>query len=482
MYKQQQLYLNGTWHDRSDRFEVHNPWNGELVGSVAVATDDDVHTAIGAAHNALLTGLAPHRRADVLDAVRQIIERRAEEFAGSISAEAGKPITGARQEVARALTTFRLSAEEARRLPGEAVQLDGFAVGEGLMAFTIPEPLGVVGAITPFNFPLNLVAHKVGPAIAAGCPVVLKPSERAPLTAGLLAEAFAEAGLERGWFNLVTGDPRKIVPILQRDDRVAVLTFTGSSAVGWELKAGSPKKHHVLELGSNTGMVVDQDADLDAAVGALVSSGFSYSGQACVSLQRLFVHEAVVADFLTRAVEAVSGLAVGDPSDEATVVGPLISPEATARVRQWLSDAVSEGARIIVGGELRDGVLEPTLVTDVNEASPLLCEEVFGPVVTVVPVKNAADGMAAVNDSRFGLNAAIFTNDLGNALAYARNSQVGSVLVNLAPSYRADQMPYGGVKDSGQGREGVKYAIASLCAQKLVVFGATPASTAGNRK
>jgi acyl-CoA reductase-like NAD-dependent aldehyde dehydrogenase len=265
------------------------------------------------------------------------------------------------------------------------------------------------------------------------------------------------------------------VPVIQRDDRVAVLTFTGSSAVGWELKAGSPKKHHVLELGSNTGMVVDQDADLESAVSALVASGFSYSGQTCVSLQRLFVHEAVLDEFTARAVEAVSALKVGDPSDDATVIGPLITPQATERVQHWLADAVSGGARILAGGELRDGVLQATLITDVAKTSPLVCEEVFGPVVTVVPVKDSAEGMAAVNDSRFGLNAAIFTNDLANALTYARHTQAGSVLVNVPPNYRADQMPYGGVKESGQGREGVKYAIEALCARKLVVFGAPSA-------
>jgi acyl-CoA reductase-like NAD-dependent aldehyde dehydrogenase len=465
----QRLYLDGQWRDGAGTAAVGNPYDGSPVGSYALATPAQVTEAIAAAHRAHTAGLPAHVRADVLDRTREVVARRAEEFARMLCAEAGKPISTARAEVARALTTLRLAADEARRLPGEAVALDGFAAGAGLIALTVPEPRGVVAAITPFNFPLNLVLHKVGPAIAAGCPVVLKPSERTPLTAGLLVEAFAEAGLPAGWLNLVTGDPRQVVPVLQADDRVAVLTFTGSAAVGWELKAASPRKHHVLELGSNTAMIVDADADLDAAVAAAVAAGFGYAGQACVSLQRLFVHADVLAEFVPRLATAAAALTVGDPADPDTDVGPLISPEATERVRSWLADAVAAGARIVTGGGRRGPVLEPTVITDVAAESPLRCAEVFGPVVTVVAVKDVAEGIAAANDSRFGLNASVFTNDLANALRFARDAQAGSVLINLPPSYRADQMPYGGVKDSGQGREGVKYAVESLLAAKLVV-------------
>lgn len=469
----QQLYIAGSWRDGVRVMEVRSPWDDALVGTFAVASVDDVSDAIASAHDALRRGLAPHLRAGVLDRLVEVIGRRAEEFSEVLSEEAGKPITAARGEVQRALTTFRLSADEARRLPGEAVQLDGFAVGEGMLALTVPEPLGVVAAITPFNFPLNLVAHKVGPAIAAGCPIVLKPSERTPLTAGLLVEALEEAGLPAGWINLVTGDPREIVPVLQQDDRVAVLTFTGSAEVGWQLKAGSPKKHHVLELGSNTGMVVDRDADLGLAVTAALGAAYGYAGQACVSLQRLFVHEGVVDEFIARFAVAVKALKVGDPRDEQTVVGPLITKAATERVQRWLADAVGEGAQIVAGGAIRDGVLEPTAITRVKESSPLLCDEVFGPVVTIVPVSDVREGIRQLNLSRFGLNTAIFTNDLANALGFARSAESGSVLINIAPSFRADQMPYGGVKDSGQGREGVKYAVSALVAPKLVVFGPT---------
>ncbi|QYN18103.1 aldehyde dehydrogenase family protein [Amycolatopsis sp. DSM 110486] len=470
--RSQDLFINGQRVSREATAEVRSPWDGLLVGTYAMGGTEDATAAVTAAHHALAEGLPPHRRAEVLGAAARLVGERAEEFARLLLLEAGKPITAARGEVQRAITTLQLSADEARRLPSESVQMDAFPSGDGMFAFTVAEPLGVVAAITPFNFPLNLVAHKIGPALAAGCPVVLKPSERTPLTAGLLVEVLADAGLPAGWLNLVTGDPAQIVKAWQEDERVAVVSFTGSAAVGWQIKAGSPHKHHILELGSNTAMVVDADADLDRAVAAAVASGYGFSGQACVSLQRLYVHEDVVDDVVAKLGAAVTALAVGDPADEKTVVGPLISGQATDRVMEWVQGAVSEGARVVAGGALRDGVLEPTVVTDVRADSALLCSEVFGPVVTVVPVKDVAEAIAAANDSRFGLNTAIFTNDLTNALQYAKKAEAGSVLVNVAPAFRADHMPYRGVKESGHGREGVKYAVASLVAEKLVILAA----------
>ncbi|REF36332.1 aldehyde dehydrogenase family protein [Thermasporomyces composti] len=475
----QRLYLDGTWvdgtgslADGSTRLEVRNPYDDSLVGVAAVASPEQAAAAVGAAARALRRGLPPHRRAEILRRAREEVARRAEEFAQMIRAEAGKPITAARQEVERALTTLDFAAEEARRPPGETVPLDAVPSGEGTLAFTVAQPVGVVAAITPFNFPLNLVAHKVAPALAAGCPVVLKPSERTPLTAGMLVEAFKAAELPPGWLNLVTGDPATIVGRWQEDPRVAVLTFTGSSRVGWQLKAASPYKRHILELGSATAMVIRADADLKAAVNAAVTSGFTFAGQACISLQRLYVEKAVVDEVLHRLVEAAEALPAGDPALEATVVGPLITPEATKRVRSWLDDAVRDGARIVTGGTLTDdGVLRPTVVTDVPASSPLLCEEVFGPVVSVVPVANLDEAIRAVNDSRFGLNTSIYTSDLTSALRYAREAQAGTVLVNRPPAFRADHMPYGGVKESGQGREGVKYAVEELTERKLVILG-----------
>lgn len=466
----QGLYIDGEWRTDRPVQEVRNPWDQTVVGSFAVASDDDTEDAITASHRALREGLPAFARAEILERTSLVIAGRAEEIATTLSQEAGKPITAARAEVARASIVLRLAADEARRLPSETVQLDAFEAGAGMLAFTIPEPLGVVGAITPFNFPLNLVLHKVAPALAAGCPVVLKPSERTPLTAGKMVEAFAEAGLPAGWLNLVTGDPESIVGAMQRDERIAALTFTGSSRIGWALKAASPRKHHVLELGSNAAMIVDADADLDAAVTATITSGFGYSGQTCVSVQRIYVHESILPAFQERLSAALTRVTVGDPAADDTFVGPLITPAAVERVSAWITGATDSGAELVAGGALQQGVLEPTVLTGVNPSSPLLADEVFGPVVTLVPVSSIDEAIAAVNSSRFGLNISLFTNDLSHALQYAREGEAGTVLINVMTGFRSDLMPYGGVKESGQGKEGVKYAVAEFVREKLVIL------------
>jgi acyl-CoA reductase-like NAD-dependent aldehyde dehydrogenase len=328
----------------------------------------------------------------------------------------------------------------------------------------------VVAAITPFNFPLNLVLHKVAPALAAGCAVVHKPSERTPLTAGLLAETLAEAGLPPGWYNLVTGKPAEIVGTWNDHPDVAVLTFTGSAEVGWQLKSASPRKRHILELGSNTAVVVAADADLARAVDAVVTGGFTFSGQTCISVQRVYVEEPVAEEFTARLAAAVEKLQIGDTRDPNTVVGPVISEQARERLVRWIEEAVDGGARIATGGTLEGACLRPTVLADVPATARVVCEEVFGPVASIRTVKSVSEGIEEVNSARFGLNTSIFTSDLASALQFAREAEAGSVLVNITPSFRADHMPYGGVKDSGQGREGVKYAIAELLDQRLVVL------------
>jgi acyl-CoA reductase-like NAD-dependent aldehyde dehydrogenase len=400
----------------------------------------------------------------------QLIASRAADFAEVLRAEAGKPIAAARVEVSRAVTTLRIAAEEARRLPSETVQFDEVTPGVTPLGFTIPKPFGVVAAITPFNFPLNLVLHKVAPALAAGCAVVLKPSERTPLSAGLLAETLIEAGLPGGWLNIVTGRPAEIVPIWNEHPDVAVLTFTGSAEVGWQLKAASPRKRHVLELGSNTAMVVAADADLQRAVNAVAVGGYTFSGQACVAVQRVYVEEPVAETFTSMLAEAVEKLPVGDTRDPATVVGPVISEQARERLVSWIDQAVADGARVVTGATLDGACLRPTVLADVPASARVMCEEVFGPVVSIRTVQSVAEGIDEVNSARYGLNTAIFTQNLAAALTFAKKAEAGSVLVNITPSFRADHMPYGGVKDSGQGREGVKYAIAELLDQRLVVL------------
>lgn len=468
--RDQKLYIDGAWVASDTTDTIVDRWSGEPVGTVHRATGAHAASAVDAAAAALSRGMPPHERARVLEAVAAYIEDHAEQFARSITSEVGKPITASRTEVARAVGTLALAAEEARRLPSETVQLDAAEIGVGMIGFTLSQPRGVVAAITPFNFPLNLVVHKVGPAIAAGCPVLLKPSDRTRLTAGLLAEAFDAAGIGRGFFNLVTGTPDDVVTVWQADDRVAVVTFTGSSRVGWALKAASPRKLHILELGSNTAMVVARDADVDRAAADTATAALANSGQACVSLQRVYV-ERPVADRYTAAVAAAfAAVGVGDPYLDSTVVGPLVADSEVERIAGWLDEAVAGGATVVSGGVVDGPVLAPTVVTGASASDRIMCDEVFGPVVSVIVVDDLDAAIAAVNDSKYGLNTSIYTASLTTSLRYAREAECGSVLVNVPPSFRADHMPYGGVKQSGQGREGVKYAVAELTEQKLVIL------------
>lgn len=468
--RNQMLYIDGRWQDTAEHRTLADRWTGGLLGTVAVGSADNAVAAVDAAAQAMASRFAAPDRSRILSNVGRLVTGRSEEFAQLITAELGKPITASRSEVGRAVETLQLSAEEAKRLPGETVPLDATANGADTLAFTIPTPRGVVAAVTPFNFPLNLLVHKVGPALAAGCAVVVKPSSHAPLTAGLLVELFEEAGLPAGWLNLVTGPPEKIVGAWQSDPRVAVITFTGSSAVGWQLKTQSPRKRHILELGSNTAMFVAADADLTRAARSAVGAAFGNSGQSCVSLQRIYVARPVAEAFVASLVENVEECAFGDPRDEATVVGPLVSTEETTRIVDWIEGAKQGGARVAVGGTQVDGILAPTVLVDVPKDSPLLCQEVFGPVVSVVLVDDLRQALAEVNASDYGLNTAIYTADIATAMEYARKAEAGSVLVNMPSSFRTDAMPYGGVKGSGQGREGVKYAVAELLQEKLVVL------------
>lgn len=467
----QLLYINGQWVEGlgEGTTEVRDPFDDALVGTTARASEQQASEAVDAASRVLESPLTAQKRAQILLKVSDLITERLEEFAETIRAEAGKPITTARGEVARAATTFRIAGEEATRLPSERVNFDPIN-GREPFGFTVAEPVGVVAAITPFNFPLNLVSHKVGPALAAGCAVVLKPSERTPLTAGLLTRVLEDAGLPAGWFNLVTGDPKVISKAWTEHRKVAVITFTGSAGVGWKLKASSPSKRHVLELGSNTGVIVAEDADLDRAVDAVVTGGFTFSGQACVSVQRVYVHQSIAPEFTSRLKSAVDALVAGDTRDPLTNLGPLVSKDARERVMAWIDEATERGASVLSGGTMEGSVIRPTVLTNVPTDAQVVCEEVFGPVVVVQTVKDIEEGLAELNSSRYGLNTGIFTSNVESAMKFARRAEAGTVMINISPSFRSDSMPYGGVKDSGQGREGVKYAIAELVEQKLIVL------------
>ena len=464
------LYINGEFEVVTRPVKCVNRWTGRDIGSYQRGGHEDAVRAVDAATTALGRPLSPSVRASIIDTVTQSLRAQQAPFAELITAEMGKPISASRAEVVRAIDTLTFSAEEAKRLTGEIVPLDATESGRDTMALTVFEPRGVVAAITPFNFPLNLLLHKVAPALAAGCPVVLKPSERTPLIAGEIVRLFHEAGLPAGWLNLVTGRPQEIVGAWQSDPRVSVVTFTGSSPVGNSLREKAPEKHHVLELGSNTAMVVSSRADIKRAATSATTAGFANSGQACVSLQRIYVVADVAEEFIRFLVENVKAIEAGDPYKDNTTVGPLASDAEVERLVLWIQEAVASGATVLTGGKSHGKYLEPTVLVEASELSKVMCQEVFGPVLSINIVDDLDEAIRRVNASDFGLNAGLFSDSLEEAMNFARKVDVGTVLVNMPPSYRADNMPYGGVKNSGTGREGVKYAMRDYAREKLVVL------------
>jgi glyceraldehyde-3-phosphate dehydrogenase (NADP+) len=394
-----------------------------------------------------------------------------------MTGEAGKPITDARREVARAVQTFTIAAEEAKRIPGEVIPLDWTPGMDSHLGILRRVPIGPVLGITPFNFPLNLVAHKVAPALAAGNPILIKPAPQTPLTALLLAEVGLEAGVPPGGLNVLPCDNR-VAERLVVDPRFKLLSFTGSAAVGWMLKAKCGKKKVVLELGGNAGVIVEQDADLDFAAQRCASGGFGYAGQTCISVQRIFVHHSVVDLFTTKLLLQVARLKGGDPNDESTVVGPLIDQHAAHRVEEWIGEAVAQGARVLLGGKRMGSVVEATVLTNVTPTMKVSCREVFGPVVTVTPYRQFDEALEAMNRSEYGLQAGVFTQDVNKVFYAFRHLEVGAVLVNEIPTFRAEHMPYGGVKDSGLGREGLRISIEEMTEPRFLVLNIRPPSSA----
>jgi acyl-CoA reductase-like NAD-dependent aldehyde dehydrogenase len=461
------LFVAGEWVETGDWLEVRSPFSGEVVGRVAKGGAAETRRALDAAEEALREPLPAHRRAEILVRVAGALGRRHDEVARLISDEAGKPMKAARVEARRAMSTYTFSAVEARRLAGDVVPMDAAQAGEGKLAFTLRRPVGIVGAISPFNFPLNLVAHKLAPALAAGCPVVLKPASQTPLSALLLAELAEEAGLPPGWLNVVVGPSAEIGDVLVEDERVKLISFTGSAEVGWRLAERAPRKRVALELGNSTPVIVDDTADLEAAADSLAANAFSFAGQSCISVQRIYVHERVRDAFLAAYLPRVEALRLGDPADEETDVGPVIDEEARQRILSWVEES---GAEVLAGGDVEGGLIRPTVLTDAPEEAKVCSEEVFGPVVVVNRVGSLDEAIARANGTRFGLQAGIFTQSLASALRAARELEFGGVTVNEAPTFRSDQMPYGGVKESGNTREGPAYAVRELTEERLVVL------------
>jgi len=465
---EKRLLVGGEWVETGDWIDVRSPYSGDVVGRVPKAGADETRKAIDAAAEAMRDPLPAHKRAEILVKVAGYLGRRHEEAAATICAEAGKPLKTARVEASRAMSTYTMAAVQARTLAGDVVPMDASQAGEGKLAFTLRVPIGVVGAISPFNFPLNLVAHKIAPALAAGCAVVLKPATATPLSALLLAELEQEAGLPPGWLNVVVGPSAEIGDVLVGDERVAALTFTGSGDVGWKLKERAPRKHVALELGNATPAIVEADADLEDAAARLAGNAFSFAGQSCISVQRIYVAREAYDGFLERYLPLVEALVVGDPADEQTDVGPLIDGDAKDRVLEWIAES---GGELLTGGDVTDdGLIRPTVIARPDPTAKVSCDEVFGPVCTVTPYGSLDEAIELANGTRYGLQAGIFTANVKTALEAARRLEFGGVTVNEAPTFRADQMPYGGVKDSGNTREGPAYAVRELTEERVIVL------------
>lgn len=470
------FWLAGREATGEETFDVTSPWDGRLVGTVAVPTEAQVEEAVAAAHAVRdeFAATPAHVRAAALDHVARRLTERTEEIAQLISAENGKPVKWARGEVGRAVSVFRFASEEARRFNGgEAQRLDTDAGGTGRLGLTRRFPRGTVLGIAPFNFPLNLSAHKVAPAIAVGAPIILKPAPATPVSSLILGELLAETELPAGSWSVLTV-PNDRMPALVQDERLPVISFTGSAPVGYSIMDSVPRKHCTLELGGNGAAVVLGDyaseADLDWAATRIATFSNYQGGQSCISVQRVIADAAVYDRLLPKIVAAVEAQVTGDPSDATTDVGPLVNEDAAKRVESWVDEAVQAGGKLLTGGERDGATYAPTVLTDLPDGVSLSCEEVFGPVLSVQKVDGEAEAFASVNSSKYGLQAGVFTHDLQTAFRAHRALEVGGVIIGDVPSYRADQMPYGGTKQSGTGREGVRYAMDDYTYERVLVL------------
>ncbi|HWB70249.1 MAG TPA: aldehyde dehydrogenase family protein [Solirubrobacterales bacterium] len=466
------LLAAGEWVETGEWAEVRSPYDGRPVGRVALGDGATVDRAARAAQSAFEAGFPQYARAAVLDRAAHLVAERIDDLALTICAEAGKPLKTARVEAERCVSTLTFSAVEARKLTGGTVPMDASAAGAGKLGVMMRVPYGVVGAISPFNFPLNLVAHKLGPAIAAGNAIVLKPAGQTPISALKLAEILLEAGLPEGWLSVVPGPGSEVGNAIVEHELTRALTFTGSAGVGWGIRSRVPHKKVSLELGSNAPLIVAADGDWQAAADKAQVHAFSHAGQSCISIQRILVGEEVADAFTERLVANVEKLKVGDPFDEETDVGPLITGEDRDRVKGWVEEAVGAGAELLTGGELVDEgrCLAPTLLKAPPKEAKVWCEEIFGPVATVDSFTDFEQALEMANDSKFGLQAGVFTRDVGRALKAARALEFGGILVNEVPTFRADQQPYGGVKESGNTREGPSFAVVEMTEERFVTL------------
>ncbi len=466
------LLIGSEWTAATDSYAVVDPFTGATIATVPQGNTALLDRAVAVAHEAFerTRKQPPYERAAVLHKAAAILESRTQQLVDTIVAEAGKPIVLAEAEVSRAIMTMTASAEAARQPNGQILDVDAFSSGANHFGLARRFPIGVIYAITPFNFPLNLVCHKLGPAIATGNTVVLKPAPRTPLSSLLLADVLLEAGMIPGQVNVVTC-PNDLAGRLVKDDRVKMISFTGSVKVGWAIRENAGQKKNVLELGGNAPAIVEPDADLDAAIPILASGGFAYAGQSCIHTQRIYVHEAIYETFRDRYVSQVKAkIKLGDPRDRDVLVGPLIDKAAVGRIDEWVKAAVEHGATVLTGGAAEGVSYQPTVLENVDPTDEVSCNEVFGPVVVLASYKTFDDAIAMANNSRFGIHASLFTRDLTKAMAAYERLEFGSVLINQAPTFRVETLPYGGVKESGVGREGVRYAMDDMTEIKALVM------------
>jgi acyl-CoA reductase-like NAD-dependent aldehyde dehydrogenase len=466
------MWIGGEPVRTANPQDVHVPFDGSVAGTIYQASLEQVNAAIEAARKAFpaMRAMSRHERSSILYKAHSLLAERREEMARAISSESGKPIREARGEVDRGLFTLLFSAEEAHRLHGDEVPMDAHPGARGKTGMTIREPLGVIAAITPFNFPLNLSLHKIGPAIAAGNTIVHKPASSTPISALLLATIFRDAGLPAGALNVITGPGGTIGDALTFDPRIAMVTFTGSPEVGQRIRNLAGMKRVTLELGSNSAVIIEPDADLDKAVPKCVAGAFAHSGQVCISIQRIYAHDAIRDEFVTRMSEATGKLKIGHPKEETTDVSSLITETEAKRIETWIGEARQGGATLLTGGARHGATIEPAILTDVSPTANLNVKEAFGPVVSVNSYKTLDDAIAMVNASDYGLQAGMYTRDLEKAFRTAREVHVGGFHINEIPAFRVDQMPYGGVKLSGTGREGPRYAIEEMTELKLITW------------
>lgn len=466
------MWVDGKPLTSARTYELRLPYDGSITAKVAEGDESSFNAAGRAAEKGAvaMAALTNAERSDLLFQAAFLLKNSAAEFAELLTLETGKPIKESRLEVDRGQQTLIASAMAARELAGEAIPIDGAPVGKGRMAMTVREPLGIIGAITPFNLPLNLALHKVGPALGGGNAVIHKPAELTPLTAIRLAQLFTEAGAPDGAYNVITGEGAEMGHRLVTDPRVRMITFTGSVKVGEQIRRAAGLKRTTLELGGNSGLIVDRDADIDLAVSRAVPGSFLHSGQTCISVQRIFVRQEIAGEFTLRFLEETKKLRIGHPMEDTSDISSLISEKEAVRVEEWIQDAIGKGAKLLIGGRRTGATMTPAVLQNISSETRMACDEIFGPVVAINTFSNLNDAIDAVNNTPYGLQAGIFTKDLASAFEAARRIKTGGVMINDIPGFRADNMPYGGAKNSGLGREGPRYAIEEMTEMKLICW------------